>query len=747
MTGGAERVVPLYKEPVNSPFIPNIQKEIYGQRQIEKGIYPEPNQYNQSGQNNQSNQTGQNQQPKGLDQIVNLQVYQPKKAPSNAMRPPTLFQQPYTTTPYLPPQYYYQVPPFMQPPCGGGQVPIVPVVNQYNINIDGVNGDHNKLSLIYEDMLPSQYGKPFAGTAATIGERILVYNAVKGMMFTQGDGKNIGLDGKGDNSLLSHLKFMDLNPYNTYKLSPNPYKGLPLGFLLYRSCYPIRHDPVGSTVVCAKNSVGMNVRIYKMTNGSFMLNTQKNSTIKDYEEWREISYYEYVREYIIKKKQIPNFVMMDGYYIAENSNIDFDKIALIKGVQPNRQPNFISVNNAGNPIPPVQSPLPLANVPANSSTSITPINRLIVNDVVRLNDRSFNTFSNNLAPQQISGQNPGQISVINPDAYTGKALVAVTESPNYNLYGWASKTYQIDGNVKRQINTGFHQDKVWYSVLFQIIVALYCMQIHKICFNDFTAEDNIYIKDLNISGSVTKYWKYKIDGIDYYIPNYGYVVWIDTNFKDIDLATTTTLNTYTSLSTTTAKTHKIYAEFLDDKIDFNSKCFEAFIKSIDTNMFTQEFLNDGGCTPPPEVIFLMNQIRDEASADTNKNIGKYLWKYMKQFMNNRIGSYLKETEIANIRKEDQKDFTKGSMVVYEDGSSSYKFALFIDLVTNGTTSTGTATILYKNDPTNDDIIEIQVPVTSLYMYSKAEPIMQNYKPTEAILNEEDLLETYILYKL
>jgi hypothetical protein len=41
-------------------------------------------------------------------------------------------------------------------------------------------------------------------------------------------------------------------------------------------------------------------------------------------------------------------------------------------------------------------------------------------------------------------------------------------------------------------------------------------------------------------------------------------------------------------------------------------------------------------------------------------------------------------------------------------------------------------------------VEMVVPVSSLLNYSKAEQIMQTFKPNDANMNEEDLLETYII---
>jgi hypothetical protein len=111
---------------------------------------------------------------------------------------------------------------------------------------------------------------------------------------------------------------------------------------------------------------------------------------------------------------------------------------------------------------------------------------------------------------------------------------------------------------------------------------------------------------------------------------------------------------------------------------------------------------------------------------------------MRMFLNNRVGTYLKEQEIANIRRDDVRDFTKGNILVHEEGSGQYRFVVFM-----GTTD-GTANILTKGEHTNVDIIDKPVPVTALISYSKAESIAQNFKISEASLNDDDLLETYVI---
>lgn len=718
---GGQRVVPLYNEEKNSPFIPNQQKKLYNERLAEKY----PSQSVQTTQPAQSTQSTQPSQFSRLNPIVNLQVYQPPKPREPKMPQISTFNPLVVQTPFYPPQYNYQLPPYMM-----NQPVIQPIMNSYNISIDGITGEPGKVNLIYEDILPT---KQFISASSTIGERLNIYNFVRAMMFPQGDGQNIGLDGKSTDTILSHLKFMDLNPYNTYKFSNNPYKGLATGFLIYRSCYPIRYDAIESAVICAKDSVGANIRVYRMTEGSYKL--QKN--IVEYNEWREVSYYEYVREHIIKTRECPNFVILYGYYISLKSNIDFDKIAMLRGVQIPNEPTYLHIPPFIKTIKEPKSSL--INVECNPCQPhlIAQVGGVKLLDKIPDNPISYNLSQKNDTKQggNLNITNPNAI-IINPNAYLGKALVVMTEAPNYNIFGWASKTYQMDGNIRRQINTGFHDDKIWFNIIFQIMVALYCMQINKIYFNDFTVEDNIYIKDINTYGAVTKYWKYIIDGFQYYIPNYGYIVMIDSNYKD--------LPNQNIICPQPKTEYKIYSKFLNPDIDnqqFKDKTFDQFKYAIDPDIYGQAFVNTGGCKPPPDVIRLLSEIKNEASTDKDKDIGKYLYKFMRRFLNNRIGTFLRETEIANIRKDEQKDFTKGQLVVYEDGSSSYKFVALIDLKTS---NIGIANILTRNAPTDEDIIEKSVPITSLYGYTKMEPIIQNFKPNESNLNEDDLLETYIM---
>lgn len=589
--------------------------------------------------------------------------------------------------------------------------PIMPqIVKNVQITTDGPTSNHAQLFVIHEDAIPTN---PVVPSYTSMGERLHLYQFIRSTIFNNTDGLDICLDGKHTNTLLKFIKFAEINPYNTYKLSPNPYKGLPEGFLIYKSCYPIRYNELSGGTNCAKDSSSINVRIYKLLEGSFLFNKLNPSLFSEFDEWRDVAFYEYIREMILKKKVCPNFPLLYGYFISEKTGIDFDKIELMKD---NKQ-----------------------SKPKEEAYITLPDNGVICTSEFIMNGAKIVSASS--ANNTIVVQNNNKTIHINPNAYMGKTLVLLTESPLNNIFGWACKTYHSRGNIREMINRGTHTIKEWMNVLFQLMVGLSVMQIHKLLIKNFKLESNVFVKDLPIRGQITSHWKYQVDGMDFYIPNLGHLVLIDSNYKDITGDIEDCVMTFGHKND--KNSHKIDGKCLgsqcgiDDK-ELNNKIFEMFKTAFDVNYFDGEFINHGGCKPPTEILNLMSQITTDASNDKEKDIKKYIYKYMRIFLHNRIGTYLKETEIANIRRDDTREFNKGQIVVLEDGFGTFKFVMYID------TNNGNSIILSKSEPNATDIMETTVPAHSLFNYLKSEPIMQTFKPNESNMNEDDLLETYII---
>ena len=67
-----------------------------------------------------------------------------------------------------------------------------------------------------------------------------------------------------------------------------------------------------------------------------------------------------------------------------------------------------------------------------------------------------------------------------------------------------------------------HTIELWYNVYFQIVTAIYALQRHFNITHLDLHSDNILVVKVKEEG----HWEYIIDGIKYYVPNLGYVVYI-----------------------------------------------------------------------------------------------------------------------------------------------------------------------------------------------------------------------------
>jgi hypothetical protein len=323
------------------------------------------------------------------------------------------------------------------------------------------------------------------------------------------------------------LKFGNLNPYNFNESSNNIYNGLPNGFLMYRSCYPIRQQ--SSSVVCAKDATSINIRIYKLVEGSYTI--LKNNDARDYvnyDEWRDVAFYEYIRENVIKQKECSHFPLLYGYFICEKSNIDYEGIEKIKS---NKIP--IKNNKYSNPNPNNFPHVPkFENETKGFQKNSRPMNA---------NKKTYEELEKEAKIKRKEEKNK----------YNGKSLILFTESATYPMIsGWASTAYNLkDINKNIMIRRGIHSSDEWKNILFQIFVGLCVMFNHDIFINKFDIKKNLFIKDLPSKGQVINHWKYKLNHIEYFVPNLGFLVLIDSNFRDTVESSTLTFKKKTKSNT------------------------------------------------------------------------------------------------------------------------------------------------------------------------------------------------------
>jgi hypothetical protein len=485
---------------------------------------------------------------------------------------------------------------------------------------------------------------------------------------------------------------------------------MPYGLLVYRSCYPIQ-TVEGEITSCSKNSTSVNVRIYSLNISEYLSYMTRSPVYRLYDVWRELGFYEYIREEIIKKKICPNFVTMHTFMFSKNHDIDFFKLKNKELTQRDfntgEYQRFMAVHHRK----------PLVQRMAEDINK----HHHVINDVI---------------PAKTVVKLPDEVDP-RLQLYSGNCMVILTESYNNNIYTWASRIYEYLGAVRKQTSHGFHEDYIWKNLIFQILAGMATLQDKGILIRDMTLDDNIFVKDLQTNINYGGYWKYIIGGITYYIPNYGFLAMIDSNYKDIPYSS--------HVVQPKNRVYKLYMNqiYPDKRFDDNNlkKEIGLNVKNIFSNAFGKEYTKNYVNKPPASIMNLMEQICDDIEKGET-NISKLIFKHMQSFMHNRIGLPLKkniETENVLSVKSDEK-MKIGTMCVFNN-NDSYCWALIVD------NHVGGYKILTKKNP--EDVLNIVIDVTfgEIFKYQFGETIEQTIIKTKLNENpvnfsEENLLETY-----
>ena len=265
--------------------------------------------------------------------------------------------------------------------------------------------------------------------------------------------------------------------------------------------------------------------------------------------------------------------------------------------------------------------------------------------------------------------------------------------------------------------------------------------------------DNIFIKDLLNNESTTGYWKYKIDNFEYYIPNNGYLVMIDTNYRDLSDSGKTVYEPNVS-----EREYKMYGKMdggyisnnkNDESYNKNTKLvdkiqYDNLINILSRNNFGKEFTNDGGIIPNNDVLELISKINKELidKKDKNGSLESIIPSTMKQFLHNRIGTPLTVDEIKFVSNDVAEDLIIGKMYAYETSQGVFTWMMYYDVNEDDNEE---IVVYSRNDFREDEeIIKKIIPKSNLRNYLSVAEIKQKYKANEAKMSDSDLLETYTL---
>lgn len=641
----------------------------------------------------------------------------------------------------------------------------VHVVKPVNITFSNpVNGNHHALNRVYEDMLP---GDNFVFSLKSVYERKQLTNFIRGILLEKGDGEELSITAGNKKSLLSFIKLIEINPYNVER---NPYKSLSKGFLLYSSAYPIRYNSEVSNIGIAKDSVGVNIRIYELSLGAITCNRiGEDITSDNFDVWREIKYYEYVREDILKKKVSPNFVGMYLYTTDSTSRINYDqldKIRLngkpsdyaIKELENIKRINnkheldplqYLAFNSYGLKYKVVNDGTPtITNYEPSTKKMENIANYLVTKNFIIGNRPNFkwtqdgikfitskNYFkfiSNNVnRPTVGSKVEDDEIRTLamiigkhDLTLSSNKSLVALTEAPNSNILSWASPTSENFGTVQKMRETGYHTPEVWRTILFQMVYTFAVLQNKEIYFKKLSLENNFFIKDLYSNNEKRDHWIYKVNGIDFYIPNYGYLLMFDSRYVDLFDHDVKTIGEKTNDSSEfKINSTKLYNNTNDlNEEQIKEEIYYSF--KIVIGNFSNSLSKFGGIKPDGEVVSLLENIY----SNDEKDISKYLLEHFKMFLHNRNGTRLTNDEMQIISNIPNNIFKKGELVVYRKNNTTFEWAIYIEENENR------KHIIVCNED------NFEVFYNDLKKIPSSETIKQNYKGI--LLDSENTIEVY-----
>ena len=482
-----------------------------------------------------------------------------------------------------------------------------PIVIKKTMNISNPIGNNMATHNIFEDILPTTKRKFYF---SNLEERIVTYEFFRNILIkeVEGDEISLGYDKTGILNLSSIIKVLEINPFYNRLLHANKYASLPHKMLFFSSCYPIQVNRERHRIDCAKHAMGVNIRLYDLDIDElkyFGINNNNNKF--NYNVWRDIAYYKHIRNKVLLRKKSPNFLMMYSYHIADDYYVDFSGLDSVmrnyknkvypklwkkhkknilnnyKKLLENKKSlnklengnyfNFMEVQDHGIKIE--FSRIDNENISINDISQIQQIlkderaervaRKTILDEGIVPHDRVP------LSPKIIKDGDikATRIDVINEEISleSNRMLVVLTESPTYTIMDWCTRLYHIDDRMYMRVNTlgetGYHREEVWYTVLFQILVITKVLFDYNIVCSDLQASNNtsLFIKDLHYNDNFAKgIYKYKVGGINYFVPNYGTLVIFDpfpinTTIKPtIGTAVAATAATATAATAATAAT-------------------------------------------------------------------------------------------------------------------------------------------------------------------------------------------------
>ena len=169
-------------------------------------------------------------------------------------------------------------------------------------------------------------------------------------------------------------------------------------------------------------------------------------------------------------------------------------------------------------------------------------------------------------------------------------------------------------------------------------------------------ENNIFIKDLFCDYNNIGHWIYSVGGINFYIPNYGSIVLIDTRYADVNPSTLV----YNNLMKTNDLIFKITSPLYnvngyDIPVSYSQAILRDFKNILDNNTFAMlaSSATYKIIAPTGKTANLIQNIHDSREPI----ILNTLLECFPQYLHNRIGTFLTKSEVENINLSILSDLT------------------------------------------------------------------------------------------
>lgn len=587
---------------------------------------------------------------------------------------------------------------------------------------------------------------------------------------------------------LKTIRFNPYNVIKNSDTNRTPFNNMPLDFLLYQSCYPIQKS--SNNIICADKNHKLNVRIYKyqpeLYYNIFRKSTSYNiDAFYKSHLGKEIQYYKYVKDEIVSKLICPNFILHCGFVddlkdndiqfenfnnavnnihtevkindlsLNDKSYIDmyfknlftfyqqlinyiYYKInsELSNDDEINKTKKIISnleeiINKLKNKFINTNSDIPEKR--RNDKINIVNLIKNIIYPIYQSVDiKDFNKWVYNLDNKKNNSNdiNVNDDKTFNKDdilkIFNNQVLIMLTEAPYCSILQWMSREYTLFNNVKKMTYSGIHTNDEWKNILFQLLYTFHVIEKKKIYIPDFNIKDNIFIKPIQSSVSNSSSFNYNVDNIDYFIPNYGYLMVVDSKFNNKSINSAIKNNIYDTYddNLNITKSHNIDDDIICnyDNINYKSLMRDYMINII--NDLSQFDNND--VQKLDDTIEIYANVK---SFINNNKSNEFVFRdaiinYFFDYMNNRIGSALSMEEFKNLPAGDLQplfNYNAGDLVLYKD-NDQYKITQIVS----------------NYDNTNPDVKYIDV--NGINKTVKTDNISKFYKMNTTIKQFNDTYE-------